>query len=59
MTVQFRVPFTKTERGHKLNVFFQIIPSVDGRDRWAAGTGNTLRWMWKAPRWFSFRSPRA
>jgi hypothetical protein len=36
--------------------FFQIIPSVDGHDLWAWGTGNTLRWIWAAPRRLSFRS---
>jgi hypothetical protein len=36
--------------------FFQIIPSVIGRDLWAFGTGNTLRWTWFAPRWMSFKS---
>jgi hypothetical protein len=39
-------------------VFFQVIPSVDGHDLWAWGTGNTLRWIWAAPRWMSFKSRR-
>jgi hypothetical protein len=37
-------------------VFAQIIPSADGHDLWAFGTGNTLRWIWAAPRWLSFKS---
>jgi hypothetical protein len=39
-------------------VFAQIIPSADGHDLWAFGTGNTLRWIWAAPRWMSFKSRR-
>jgi hypothetical protein len=38
--------------------FLNVIPSVDGLDRWAAGTGNTIRWIWTAPRWLSFASHR-
>jgi hypothetical protein len=36
--------------------FFQIIPRVTGHDLWAFGTGNTLRWIWHAPKWMSFAS---
>lgn len=36
--------------------FLRIVPSVDGRDRWMAGTGNTIRWAWSAPKWMSYAS---
>lgn len=39
--------------------FIEIVESVDGRDRWVAGTGNSIRWAWSAPRWLSWRSVAA
>ena len=36
--------------------FLTIGPGINGRDRWLAGTGNTILWAWSAPRGLSFRS---
>ena len=37
-------------------LFIKVAPSVDRRDRWMAGLGNTIYRAWSAPRWLSWRS---
>jgi hypothetical protein len=36
--------------------FLTVSPCVYGCDLWTAGTGNTIRWIWHAPKWLSFGS---